>query len=88
MFLGGEVVVDYVLRLKKECDPSRLWVVAYTNDVPCYIASKRVLAEGGYEADASMIYYGQPTRLAPEAEDRIVEAVHDLLPDRLEAVGR
>lgn len=88
VFLGGEVVVDYALRLKKECDPARLWVVAYTNDVPCYIASKRVLAEGGYEADSSMIYYGQPTRLAPEAEDRIVEAVHALLPDAIERPGR
>ncbi|HEV3024298.1 MAG TPA: hypothetical protein VGX76_17605, partial [Pirellulales bacterium] len=48
---------------------------------PCYIASKRLMAEGGYEVDSSMVYYGRPTRLAPEAEDRIVEAVHDLLPD-------
>lgn len=79
-FLGGEVVVDYALRLARECDGSRLWVVAYANDVPCYIASKRVLSEGGYEADASMIYYGQPTRLAPEAEDVIVRTVRALLP--------
>jgi hypothetical protein len=88
VFLGGEVVVDYALRLKRECEPARLWVVAYTNDVPCYIASKRVLAEGGYEADSSMIYYGQPTRLAPEAEDRIVEAVHALLPEAFEGQRR
>jgi hypothetical protein len=88
VFLGGEVVVDYALRLKRECDPSRLWVVAYANDVPCYIASKRVLQEGGYEADASMVYYGKPTRLAPEAEDRIVAAVHDLLPAAFGAPAR
>ena len=25
-----------------------------------------------------MIYYGCPTRLTPEAEDRIIETVHDL----------
>jgi hypothetical protein len=80
VFLGGEVVVDYARRLAAECDASRLWVVAYSNDVPCYIASKRVLQEGGYEADASMVYYGQPTRLAPEAEDRIIETVRGLLP--------
>lgn len=80
VFLGGEVVVDYALRLKREGDPDRLWVVAYSNDVPCYIASRRVIAEGGYEVDGSMTYYGRPTRLAPEAEDRLIEAVHDLLP--------
>lgn len=81
VFLGGEVVVDYALRLKRECDPSRLWVVAYSNDVPCYIASKRLLGEGGYEVDGSMIYYGRPTRFAPEAEDRLIEGVHSLLPE-------
>ena len=80
VFLAGEVVVDYALRLKWEIDANRLWVAAYSNDVPCYIASRRVLSEGGYEADSSMIYYGQPARLAPESEDRIIQAVHELLP--------
>jgi hypothetical protein len=88
VFLGGEVVVDYAIRLNRECDANRLWVVAYTNDVPCYIASKRILQEGGYEADSSMIYYGRPTRLAPEAEDLIVDTVHALLPDPFDSPRR
>jgi hypothetical protein len=80
VFLAGEVVVDYALRLKWEIDQDRLWVVAYSNDVPCYIPSRRILSEGGYEADLSMVYYGHPTRFAPEVEDRIIQTVHDLLP--------
>ena len=80
VFLGGEVVVDYALRLKWETDASRVWVTAYSNDVPCYIASKRVLDEGGYEADMSMVFYGRPARFAPETEDLIVRTVHELLP--------
>ncbi len=80
VFLAGEVVVDYALRLKWEIDANRLWVAAYSNDVPCYIASRRVLSEGGYEADSSMIYYGHPARLAAQAEDLIIQGVHDLLP--------
>jgi hypothetical protein len=80
VFLAGEVVVDYALRLKWEIDPDRLWTVAYSNDVPCYIPSRRILSEGGYEADQSMVYYGHPSRFAPEVEDRIIQAVHDLLP--------
>jgi hypothetical protein len=80
VFLAGEVVVDYARRLKSELDGSRLWVNAYSNDVPCYIASRRILREGGYEADASMVYYGRPTRLAPEAEDLIVGTVREMLP--------
>ena len=65
VFLPGEVVVDYALRLKWEIDRHRLWVVAYSNDVPCYIPSRRILSEGGYEADLSMVFYGHPTRLRP-----------------------
>ena len=65
VFLAGEVVVDYALRLKWEIDADRLWVAAYSNDVPCYIPSRRILSEGGYEADFSMIYYGHPSRFAP-----------------------
>jgi hypothetical protein len=84
VFLGGEVVVDYALRLKWEIDARRLWVTAYSNDVPCYIPSRRVLDEGGYEADSSMTFYGRPARFAPEVEDRIIRTVHDLLPPAFE----
>jgi hypothetical protein len=80
VFLAGEVVVDYALRLKWEVDRERLWIAAYSNDVPCYIASRRILSEGGYEADLSMIFYGHPSRLAPATEDVIIQAVHAILP--------
>ena len=80
VFLGGEVVADYALRLKREHGASRVWVNAYANHVPCYIPSSRVLAEGGYEAELAMDYYGLPTRLAPDVEERIVRTVHGLLP--------
>jgi hypothetical protein len=80
VFLPGEVVVDYSLRLKKEFDAGRLWVNAYANDVPCYIPSERILKEGGYEGGGAMTYYGWPARLAPGVESLIVNAVHELLP--------
>jgi hypothetical protein len=62
-------------------DADRLWVTAYANDVPCYIPSKRILKEGGYEADSSMISYARPTRFVPVVEDRIVAAAKALLPE-------
>lgn len=80
VFLPGEVVVDYALRLKRESAESRVWVTAYANDVPCYIPSERVLTEGGYEGGYAMVYYDQPTRFAPGVEDRIVQTVTALLP--------
>jgi hypothetical protein len=85
VFLNGEVVVDYGLRLKREFDQQRLWVNSYSNDVPSYIPSERVLKEGGYEADSSMIYYLKPGPFAPGLEDKIINAVHDLVPKAFHA---
>jgi len=76
--LGGEVVVDYSLRLKRELGPGRTWVAAYANDVMAYIPSLRVLEEGGYEGGGAMIYYGLPTVWGPHVEETIVQGVHDL----------
>jgi neutral ceramidase len=73
--LGGEVVVDYSLRLKKEL--GKVWVTGYANDVMAYIPSLRVLKEGGYEGARSMIYYGQPCAWGPRIEELIVRSVHE-----------
>ena len=78
--LPGEVVVDYSLRFKSEFDPARTWVNSYTNDVPCYIPSNRVLEEGGYEGGGAMIYYGRPARFAPGIENIIAATVKQLVP--------
>ena len=80
VFLPGEVVVDYVLRLKKEFDASRLWVSAYSNDLPCYIPSERILKEGGYEGGGAMVYYARPTRLKTGLEQQIIDAVREVVP--------
>ncbi len=83
VFCSDELVVDYVLRMKREFDGDRLWVNAYTNDVSTYVASRRVLKEGGYEARNSLsniISYGAPESVVPSIEDRIVERVRTLLP--------
>ncbi len=78
VLLGGEVVVDYSLRLKKELGPDKVWVAAYANDVMAYIPSRRVLDEGGYEGGGAMVYYGLPTPWGPQVEQRIVSEVHRL----------
>lgn len=75
--LGGEVVVDYSLRLKKELGPNQTWVTGYANDVMAYIPSLRVLKEGGYEGGGAMVYYGLPTVWTPSVEETIVAAVQE-----------
>lgn len=77
--LGGEVVVDYALRLKREHRGSALWVAAYCNDTFAYVPSVRILLEGGYEADFNLIYYGQPTRFSNAVEEVLVKKVHEVV---------
>ncbi len=74
--LGGEVVVDYALRLKKELTPGKTWVTGYANDVMAYIPSLRVLKEGGYEGGGAMLYYGLPSIWGTRVEELIVDNVH------------
>lgn len=76
--LGGEVVVDYSLRLKSEIKDPIVWVSAYTNDVPSYIPSHRVWKEGGYEGGDAMKWGTHPTRWSEKVEDHIISTVHDL----------
>ena len=80
VFLPGEVVVDYGLRIKREFDGTRVWVNGYANDVPCYIPSRRVWEEGGYEAAGAMVYYNRPARFDGTQETRIMDAVQALMP--------
>ena len=79
VFLAGEVAVDYSVRLKNTMDWRRLWINGWSNDVPSYIPSKRLLKEGGYETDFSQIYYALPARYSPEIEDLICNTVVDLV---------
>jgi hypothetical protein len=73
--LGGEVVVDYSLRIKRELGRESTWVAAYANDVMAYIPSLRVLKEGGYEGGGSMPIYGLPAVWGPKVEEVIVSSI-------------
>lgn len=76
--LGGEVVIDYALRLKKEIKDPIVWVSGYTNDVMAYIPSLRVWTEGGYEGGGAMRYGTHPTRWSDRVEGHIMDTVFDL----------
>ncbi len=78
--LGGEVVVDYSLRLKRElAGPAAVWVAGYSNDVMGYIPSRRVREEGGYEGGGAMRHSAtHPGPWAPELEEKIVAKVREL----------
>ncbi|MFA6564068.1 MAG: neutral/alkaline non-lysosomal ceramidase N-terminal domain-containing protein [Verrucomicrobiia bacterium] len=77
--MGGETVVDYALRFKKEFG-SGTWVCGYSDDLIAYIPSRRVWEEGGYEGGSFLYEYGRPAfRWAGDVEERIVECVRRLV---------
>ena len=80
--LGGEVVVDYALRLARDYPARRMWVAGYSNDVFGYVPSLRVLREGGYEGGDAMIYYARPGPFNEQVEELIVGKVHQLIGGR------
>ena len=72
--LGGEVTVGYALELKRRLGAGSTWVLAYSNDVPSYIPTAKILAEGGYEAERSQTWYGMPSKWKPSIEETILKA--------------
>ena len=78
IFLGGEVVVDYSLRLKSELGRGPHVVSGYSNDVMAYIPSRRVLGEGGYEGGLARFPYGLAGPVGWNIEQKIVDKAHKL----------
>ena len=73
--MTGEVVIDYSIAAKKKYPGENMFVAGYCTEVQCYIPSKRILDEGGYEPESSMIYYGFPGPFAGNVEDKVMDAV-------------
>ena len=76
--LGGEVVVDYSLRLKQMYGEDTI-ICGYTNDVMAYIPSERIRQEGGYEAMAASVYGLPAYNWAPGIEENILGAVIEMV---------
>jgi hypothetical protein len=86
--LGGEPVVDYSLKFKKQFGQNT-WVAGYCNDVMTYIPSLRVLNEDkpplkstrwGYEGNHALIVYGLPaSRWADDVETLITASARRLV---------
>ncbi|HWQ56484.1 MAG TPA: neutral/alkaline non-lysosomal ceramidase N-terminal domain-containing protein [Bryobacteraceae bacterium] len=72
--LAGEVVVDYSLAIKARHGWEDTWVASYSNDMPGYIPSVRVLKEGGYETRG-----GSAGTFAPAVEEIILGKVSNLV---------
>jgi neutral ceramidase len=77
MALGGELVVEYSIGLKKLFGPD-IFVLGYVNDDMAYIPSEDILEEGGYEGDSSQMVYGLPSKWGPGIEAKIFGEIKKL----------
>ena len=77
MALGGELVVEYSIGLKKLFGPD-IFVLGYVNDDMAYIPSETILDEGGYEGESAQMVYGMPAKWAPGIETRIFDEMKKL----------
>lgn len=80
--IGGETVVDYALRLKKQYAEENgplVWVAGYSNEVFGYLPSLRVLREGGYEGGGAMMYTEFPGPFTETVEQQMFDAIERLV---------
>jgi hypothetical protein len=78
VLVGGEMVVDYGRRIKRMLAKDHPWTIGYAYEVPCYIPSARLIKEGGYEPDSSLIYYGYYGPFRGEIEMKLLNRVEAL----------
>ncbi|GLU52840.1 alkaline ceramidase [Dyadobacter frigoris] len=77
MTLGGELVSEYAINLKRIFGQS-IFVMGYCNDVVSYIPTSTILREGGYEGDLAQIVYGLPATWASDTETKIMNGMIQL----------
>ena len=78
VLMGGEVVVDYSRRIKRLLADDHPWPIGYAYEVPCYIPSARLIKEGGYETESSLIYYGFYGPFRPSIETLLLNRLETL----------
>lgn len=69
--MGGEVLVEYALKLKDRL-AGDVWPVAYSNAGFTYVPTERAVYEGGYEGGGAITYTSFPGPMKPDTEERVV----------------
>ena len=77
MTLGGELVIQYAIELKKLFGPD-IFVMGYANDDMAYIPSEVILKEGGYEGESSQRVYGLPAKWNSDIQVNILKEMEKL----------
>ncbi|NKB66335.1 MAG: hypothetical protein GKR89_04690 [Candidatus Latescibacteria bacterium] len=78
VFLGGEVLAEIGLHIKKALGPGQTIAAAYSNGLIAYIPGQETYDLGGYEVDGSHPYFLRPAPFAKNAESLIVATTRRL----------
>jgi hypothetical protein len=70
----GEIPAEFGLKIKKLLKDKKIMTLGYSNGVSTYIPTRKILREGGYEAEAVVIH-GFRGPLIEETEDMIYGAI-------------
>ena len=77
--LSGEVVAEIGLKIKAMKPNMHIITLGYSNSSCCYIPTKEMFSEGGYEVE-SYYHFSLPGKLSPSMEEIIICACEKLLP--------
>jgi hypothetical protein len=69
--MEGEVSTEYSLMIKKLLSPHTTLTLGYTNGVYCYVPTRKMIGEGGYEANCNF-FFNLRGPWVPEIEDIII----------------
>jgi neutral ceramidase len=72
LFLGGEILSQIGLRLKRELQPATTVTCGYSNGLIGYVPNESTYDKGGYEVDGSHYYFLRPAPFTRDVEDLVV----------------
>ena len=73
--LPGEAVADYVPRIRKAIEPTKLWIAAYCNESFGYLPTAEILRQGGHESMGLTLAIGL---FSPKIEETVMATVRQL----------
>jgi len=73
VFLGGEILSEIGLHIKRRLQPAQTMTAGYSNGLIGYVPSENAYDLGGYEVDGSHRYFLRPAPFVKDVERLIVD---------------
>lgn len=80
IYLGGEICYPTKQMLQRAFPDKKILFLGYT-DSTAYVPSDKIISEGGYEHEGSIVEYRLKGTFAPGIDQRIIAAIHQAMRD-------